>query len=254
MIQPIPSKSAIVLLLAAAVQVPAQTPSFEVASIKPTQGSPVNSGFRRASPGSLNATNVTLRFLIGYAYDVRDDQISGGPSWLDTDRYEIVAKPPAGPPGGANLVRLRTQALLADRFHLVLHKQTRELPVLTLSVARNGPKALHESTAARSDFVSNGHHLDCQRVSMATFAKDFLGPQTGRTVIDNTGISGEFDFTLDWSPNDAPSDAAADSSTAAVPFPPLIAAIQAQLGLKLEQGKGPVEVLIVDGAEKPAEN
>src|SRR5580704_2318535 len=114
-------------------------PAFEVVSVKPTQGNPVNSGYRRASPGGLNATNVTVRMLIEYAYDVRDDQISGGPAWLDSEKYEVLGKPPDSPEtgGGAPVVRLRTQSLLADRFHLVLRRETKEMPVLVLTVAKN---------------------------------------------------------------------------------------------------------------------
>jgi bla regulator protein blaR1 len=218
-------------LLLRPVPAPAQDsaprPAFEVVSIKPTQGQPVNSGFRRASGGVLNATNVTMRFLIEYAYDVRDDQVSGGPAWLDSERYEIVAKPgeaagSAGEaPSGANLVRLRTQSLLADRFHLVLHRETKDLPIFELVVARNGPRGMRESTSGRPDFVSNGHHLNCQRVSMAMFAKDFLARQTGRSVIDKTGLGGDFDFTLDWAPDDAPPGSPADSATTTERFPPL---------------------------------
>ncbi len=232
------------LLLAAQSPETASRPAFEVVSVKPTPGQPLNSGFRRASPGTLNAINVSVRFLIEYAYGVRDDQISGGPSWLDTDRYEIMAKPPAGADTSEAAKRLRTQSLLADRFHLVFHRQTKELPVLVLTVGKNGPKGLHEATTERPDFVSNGHHLSAQRLSMASFARDFLANQTGRSVTDKTGISGEFDFTLDWAPDDAPSDTS----------PTLFVALQEQLGLKLEQQKGPVEVLIIDRAEHPAEN
>jgi uncharacterized protein (TIGR03435 family) len=248
--------------------IPAQThdaaprPAFEVVSVKRTEGQPVNSGFRRAAGGVLNATNVSVRFLIEYAYDVRDDQISGGPAWLDSERYEVLAKPggdtdaagqaPSG--DSANLKKLRTQSLLADRFHVTLHRETKELPVFALTVAKNGPKGLRESTAGRPDFVSNGHHLNCQRVSMTMFAKDFLARETGRSVTDKTGIAGDFDFTLDWTSDDAPPGASADGGAAIVQFPPLLRAIQEQLGLKLEQQKGPVEILVIDHAEKPAEN
>jgi uncharacterized protein (TIGR03435 family) len=228
--------------------------AFEVVSVKPTQGSPRNSGFRRASPGALNATNVTVRMLIEYAYDVRDDQISGGPAWLDSDKYEVMGKPPDGPEAGnsGQLVRLRTQSLLADRFHLVLRRETRELPVLVLTVAKNGPKGLKASTAT-SDYVSNGHHLDCHGVSLATFSK-FLASQTGRSVTDKTGITGSFDFTLDWTPDEGAAATPAESGTAAQQFPPFFLALQDQLGLRLEQQKGPVEVLVVEHAERPAEN
>jgi uncharacterized protein (TIGR03435 family) len=229
-------------------------PAFDVISIKPTEGQPRNSGFRRASPGMLNATNVTVRFLVEFAYDVRDDQISGGPAWLDSARYEIVAKPAddADPKESTRLLRPRVQRLLADRFHLVLHRETKEMPVLVLTLSPKGPKGLHETKAASTDFVNNGHHLDCQRVSMAVFAKEFLARQTGRTVTDATGLTGDFDFTLDWSPDDTA--ASPDAPAAAQSFPPFFMALQEQLGMKLEQRKGPVEVLTIDRAEKPAEN
>jgi uncharacterized protein (TIGR03435 family) len=177
----------------------APLPTFEVVSVKPTKGQPMNSGFRRAAGGVLNATNVTVRFLIEYAYDVRDDQISGGPAWLDSDRYEVLAKPAEGADVGAKLIKLRTQSLLADRFHLVLHRETKELPVLVLTVAKNGPKGLRESTTGRPDFVSNGHHLNCQGVSMEMFARDFVAHQTGRSVIDKTGIVGN-SLSGQWCP------------------------------------------------------
>jgi uncharacterized protein (TIGR03435 family) len=238
---------------------PETGPAFEVISIKPTTGNPVNSGFRRSTGGVLNATNVTVRFLIEWAYDVRDDQVSGGPAWLDSDRYEIVAKPAESESAGAQsndpeLRRRRTQRLLADRFHVVLHRGSKELPILILTLGKNGPKGLHDSTAARPDFFNNGHHFEGHKVSMALFAKGFLAPQTGRSVVDHTGVAGDFDFTLDWGPDDAPPTAATDATPAAVQFPPLLLAIQEQLGLKLEQSKGPVEVLVVDHAERPAEN
>lgn len=231
-------------------------PAFDVVSIKPTPGQPMNSGFRRASPSVLNATNVSLRFLIEYAYDVRDDQVSGGPAWIDSERYEVLAKPPGGgdPREDAKLIRQRTQSLLADRFHVTLHRETKELPVYVLVVAKNGPKALKESASATTDFVNNGRHLSCQRVSMAVFAGQFLANQIARSVTDKTGIEGNFDFTLDWSPDDTPPVAATDGRASPQQFPPLFLAIQEQLGLRLEQQKGPVEVLVVDRAVRPAEN
>jgi len=226
-------------------------PSFDVISIKPTEGQPVNSGFHRASPGVLNATNVSVRFLIGWAYDLRDDQIAGGPGWLDTARFEILAKPGEGgdPKEAAKLVRARTQTLLAERFHLTFHKETRQGPVLVLVVGKNGPKGMKPSTAASTDWVENGHHLDGQRMSMDTFAHDFLARTTGRQVTNKTGIEGRFDIKLDWTPDDAPADAAASAQ-----YPPLFGALEEQLGLKLEKDQGPIETLIVDHAERPERN
>ena len=112
-------------LLAQAAPVAAQT--FAVASIKPTEGQPANSGFRRATAGALNATNVTVKMLIEYAWGVREDQISGAPGWVDTDHYEVVAKPPDDATvNDPAVTRLRTRALLADRFHLILGLRRRK--------------------------------------------------------------------------------------------------------------------------------
>lgn len=224
-----------------------------MASIKPTEGQQVNSGFRRASPGALNATNVTVKFLIEYAYDVREDQISGGPGWIDTDRYEVVARPPDGDTAnGSDVTRTRTQALLADRFHLVVRRGTREATILALVTAKGGPKGLKESKAARADWVSNGHHLESDGMSMADFAGKFLAGSLSRTVLDRTGISGAFDFTLDWSPDNAP--ASGSASAASDSQPPLQVAIQEQLGLRLEPQKGPEEYLVVESVAKPTAN
>ena len=243
------------LLLAQAPEATSR-PVFDVISIKPTPGQPMNSGFRRASPGVLNATNVSLRFLIEYAYNVRDDQISGGPAWMDSERYEVLAKPAEGgdPREDERFIRRRTESLLADRFHLTFHRDSKELPVYVLLVAKNGPKGLRQSSQSTMDFVNNGHHLNCQHVSMAVFARQFLANQIGRSVTDKTGIDGNFDFTLDWSPDDAPGGPSPAGGTPTLQFPPLFLALQEQLGLRLEQQKGPVEVLVIDRAERPAEN
>jgi uncharacterized protein (TIGR03435 family) len=228
-------------------------PTFAVASIKPTEGQPLNSGFRRAAPGALNATNVTVKMLIEFAWGVREDQISGGPGWIETDHYEVVAKPSDDASvNDAAVTRLRTQSLLADRFHLVLRRQTKDATVLALIVEKNGPKGLKASTAARPDFVSNGHHLTATGLSMASFARDFLASTLTRTVVDKTGINGAFDFALDWSPDDAPPDGNGKAGIASQP--PLLVAIQEQLGLKLEQQKGTEEYLVVDRIEKPTGN
>ena len=215
----------------------------------------MNSGFRRSSPGVLNATNVSVRFLVQFAYDLREDQVSGGPSWIDTARYEVMAKPEPGADQreAGRMIKARTQTLLADRFRLTFHRETKEMPVLALTPARNGPKGLKPSTDGQMDFVNNGHHLSAQHLSMAIFASQFLANQTRRSVMDKTGIEGNFDFTLDWTPDDAPATGA-DGSLATPEFPALFKALEEQLGLKLEPAKGPVEVMIIDHVERPAGN
>jgi bla regulator protein BlaR1 len=245
------------------------TPSadaFEVATIKPNRTGARNSGFKRFTGGVLNATNIPLRMLIAFAYDLPQDQIQEGPGWIDTDRYDILAKPDrSSDSGGApatdlsmEMIRRRTRSLMVDRFKLTLRKETRQLPVYELLLASGGPKHLKEATEGTPDLVTNGHHVTCRRSSMAFFAKVFLTGQLGKPVLDKTGIAGEFDFAMDWAPDEVqpkhPGDAAEERNAADPLGPSLFAALQEQLGLKLTATKGPVEILVVSHAEKPTEN
>jgi len=252
-------------VVAAASGLAQAPPAFEVASIKPNHSAARNSGFRRASPGSLNATNVTLKMLISYAYDVRDYQISGGAGWIDAERYDILAKPepgegthPATEMERNAMLRRRVQTLLADRFQLVLRRSTKELPTFTLFLAKNGPKGLTAGTGEKSELVDNGHHLTCREITMASFCKIFLQSYLRRWVVDKTGITGAFDFSLDWVPEEGqrrlPEGEPAAAAPASPDGPSFFTALQEQLGLKLEPGKGPVEVLMIESAEKPSEN
>ena len=236
--------------------------SFEVVSIKPNRSGARNSGFKRFTGGQLDATNITVKMLIAFAYDIPQERILQGPAWLDSERYDILAKAdqatdqPADRSMGA--IKLRTQTLLADRFKLTLQKETRQLPIFRLLVDKGGPKHLLPSKGASPDLFTNGRHVTCQAASMAFFAKNFLMGQLGGPVFDETGIQGNFDFSMDWSSGDSqpgrPVDAA-DARSAPDPMQPsLFTALKEQLGLKLEAGKGPVEVLVIAHAEKPSEN
>jgi len=232
--------------------------TFDVASIKANRTGAQNSGFRRFTGGQLNATNITLKMLISFAYDISQDQILQGPAWVDSERYDVVAKPDRS--SGASdqsmaAIRRRTQALLADRFQLSLHKETRELPIFALVVDKGGPKNLQTPKGNSPDLVSNGHHVACLAASMEFFAKAFLMGQVHKVVLDRTGIQGQFDFAMDWSPDDLPARTAGETNTAYDPSgPSLFVALREQLGLKLEPSRGPVEILIVDRAEKASDN
>ena len=239
-------------------------PTFEVAVIKPNRTGAMNRGFRRAGPGALNAINDSLKMLIAYAYDVRDYQIEGGPSWLDSESYDITAKSEAGADDDLKTnaertarLRLRVQALLADRFHLTLHRTTRELPMFQLVVAKSGSK-LTPSTSAQSDMWTNGHHLEAHQATMESFCKVMLQGELGKWVADKTGLTGTFDFKMDWAPDvgqrRSPGEEVGVASAPGADGPSFFTALQEQLGLKLEPTRGPVEVLVIDGAERPSEN
>jgi len=233
---------------------------FGVASIKPNRSGDRNSGFRRFVGGALDATNVTLKMLISLAYDLPEDRILQGPSWLDSDKYDIVAKPDAdaGHPVDTSMgaIRTRTQGLLADRFKLAIHKDTRQLTIFKLLVDKDGPKHLEAAKGNSPDWVNNGHHVSCLDVTMELFAKGFLTEQMRFPVIDQTGIKGSFDFSMDWAPEEhSPGRPGAEPAALSGPSgPSFLSALREQLGLKLEAGKGPVEVLIVDHAERPSAN
>jgi len=242
-----------IAVLAMASACLAQT-EFEVASVKPNTSLSTDSNFNRMPGGGISAINVTLRDLITFAYDIRDYQLSGGPNWLGKDRYDLVAKSnhddPAGPQApfeeAFRLIRLKMRALLADRFKLAIHTETREMPVYALVIAKNGPQ-LEESKSQDLTIHGQTGHLVCKKISMKAFAERALSNRMGRTVVDKTGLSGEFDFEVKYL-----EDRGAASSDAS--GPDFLTAMQEQLGLKLEPQKGPVEVTVVDRAEKASAN
>jgi uncharacterized protein (TIGR03435 family) len=229
---------------------------FEVASIKPNTSMGSNISINRTPGNGLSATNVTLRSLITFAYDIRDHQLIGGPAWLDKDRYDVVAKPPRPAEGAAEptgfqevflLIRTRVQALLADRFKLVVHTETREMPVYALVVGKNGPH-LEVSKGENMQITGSTGVLRCKNIPMKDFAERALANRMGRTVLDKTGLTGAYDFEIKYA-----EDRGA-AATADVSGPDFLTAMQEQLGLKLEQQKGPVPVIVVDRAEKADSN
>jgi uncharacterized protein (TIGR03435 family) len=238
-------------------------PAFEVASIKP--GDPDSQVFRIGSlpGGRFAANNASLKMLIQTAYDVRGHQISGGPNWLDSAKFDIDAKPdsatpiPPGPAGGPQM-RLMIQSLLEDRFRLKVHRESREEPVYELVVAKGGPKLqpATDSLKQQQRGMRMGRGQLTGTAAPVSILVAQLSQQLGRSVIDKTGLAGQYDFELKWTPEIGQSQS---GPTDAVPAPDLtgaslFTAIQEQLGLKLESTKGPVEVLVIDSAEKPSEN
>ena len=256
---------------------------FEVASIKPNK-SGTNMIRLMFTPSGLSGTNVTLAMLIRTAYGVEENQISGGPSWLKSDHYDIDAKMDS--PTADALHKLAEdqgrlarqhmlQALLADRFKLAVHHDSKELSIYALVVAKNGPK-LHEAKPGDTypngikgpDGVGRGGimrmgrgQLTGQALPLSALAR-LLTDQLGRTVVDKTGLPGNYDFTLQWTPDESqgamfrgPDTGPQGSAPSADPSgPSLFTALQEQLGLKLESQKGPVETYVIDHAEKPSEN
>jgi uncharacterized protein (TIGR03435 family) len=232
----------------------ADSPAFDVASIK-LNNSGAQGGGLSFRPGRLDATNVTLKQLIAQAYGIRAEgvrdlgnRIVGGPGWASTERYNVTAR--AEQPASGETLKAMAQRLLEERFQLKVHRETKEMPVYALAVGKNGPK-FKASGAEGEASVSQGavqgkYRVTAHKMPMSVLAA-MLENQMDRIVVDKTGLEGNFDFQLEWALDLNAS--AGDGSAGSV-----FTAVQEQLGLRLESAKGPVEVIVIDHAEKVSEN
>jgi uncharacterized protein (TIGR03435 family) len=251
--------TAILAALMACIAAHAQSPAFEVASIKPTDPQEHLIAVQTSPGGRIKVTNYTLKMLIHDAYTVQDFQISSGPPWTTQERYTILATPPADSPStritavSKQLLedqRQMLRTLLETRFHLAVHNETKEGSVLTLSLLRGGAKlqppkdkdAYSAVGYGTTDIPDRPEFLQGYNASMAIFAARLSG-LLKRPVIDETGLTGNFDFKIEFA-----GDLAEPSGG-----PSLFTAIQ-QLGLKLIPAKRPITHLIIDHAEKPSGN
>jgi uncharacterized protein (TIGR03435 family) len=253
------------LLLASGIvcpQSPAQnanaTPTFEVATIKPVQPD-AKAGRYIIMQGTNRfvAKNYTLKLLIATAYNLSPKTISGGPDWVDADHYDIVALTPGEtrPTQPEQMTMLR--ALLAERFKLNFHRQEKEFSIYVLEIAKGGPK-LKESTAPASDpaqLISTVYpqhmHLPAKNATMGDFAALLQRAVLDRPVVDKTGLTGRYDFDLDWAPDETQFGGEVPSASADAQEPPFFTAIEQQLGLRIEATRGTVPALVIDGVERP---
>jgi uncharacterized protein (TIGR03435 family) len=255
---------------------------FEVASIKPSAPDARGMFIRPGPGGGVSITNMTLKEMIVLAWRVQPFQISGGPPWLDSVHYDVTAKPEAKPQQAE--IPLMLQSLLEDRFQLALHRETKELPVYALVVARKdgklGPSFTESTEGGCTPFdpskppppIKPGERptLGCGGMMMGPGRLTAVGVPVanlvpglsrllGRTVVDKTGLAGKFDINLEWSPDDPAVQmplppGVPPPAPAVAGGPSIFTAFQEQLGLKLESQKGPVEILVIERAEKPSEN
>jgi uncharacterized protein (TIGR03435 family) len=244
------------------------SPAFEVAAIKPNK-SGSSSSHSNIHDGRVSATNVTVkRILQCQAYDVAGEQIEGRPARLGTDHFDIEAKMDDATREKMNKLSRDDrsqyyhrlfQQLLADRFKLVVHWETKQLPVYALVIAKNGPRLEHAKNGDGGTGTSSSDgKLTAKGITMDKLAQTLTGllsVELDRMVVNQTGIAGAYDLALAWSPANQ-SAAIADASTDnAVPAgPSIFTALQEQLGLKLISAKAPVQALVVDHIEQPSEN
>ena len=248
-------------------------PTFDVASIKPNRSGESRNGADAAPSGRVTVTNMTLYNLVRNAFELQPHELVSGermPRWVESERWDIVAQgPPLKDPSSQQLLRQMLRNLLVDRFKLTSRRETRDVPVYALVLARSdrqlGPQ-IRPSTldcaaqiaAARAPGTARGSIQQCgRRVGpgyMATFGmslKDFaaaLSASAGRFVIDATGLTDRFDLELKWNPEPGTTDAGAPADGAS-----LFTAVQEQLGLRLEARRAPLNVFVLETAERPEE-
>jgi uncharacterized protein (TIGR03435 family) len=264
--------SATVPSLAQTADPPRETasPVFEVATVKLNK-SGVSGSHSSLDNDRFTATNVSLKNVMQYqAYGIPEPRILDGPKWLNTERFDIQAKADSATLDALKPLRREDrqlqiqrmfQQLLADRFKLTVHWETRELPVYAMIVAKNGShlQATKQTDDGASISTNNGE-LTARGVTMAEIARALtqeLSRELGRVVVDKTGVDGRYDITLRWTPESgaAPvSYGAGDTASQPDAGPSIFTAFQEQLGLKLESTKGPVQVLVIDHVEMPSEN
>lgn len=270
--------------LRAQSQAPDKGPTFEVASVKAN-----NSGFPRVAimmqGDRYTAINVNLRMLIRNAYQLQDFQMAGGPSWIDSDRFDVVGKLETVPPPPGQLQSM-LRALLADRFKLVTHNETKELPIYALALARSDGKLGPRLTPSTLDCAAMrgraggppprppqpGERPPCGvffgpgrmtagSMTMAGLAQA-LSPRVNRVVVDRTGLAGNFDLEVEFTPEPGqdgrgglpPGPPGAGPPPVPADGPSIFTAVQEQLGLKLESARGPVDMLVIDRIDHPTED
>ncbi len=293
------SVSAVVVAMQAGAQSPspaganAKEPvlSFEAASVKANKSGEQERFVQRQAGGRFNAKNMPLRALITFSYQIQGFQLVGAPDWTASSHFDIVAKaagdpPPVAPGSGPDQLMLMMRTLLAERFKMVAHRETRELPIYALVLARRdgkpGPQLRQAVTdcAARAAAARSGgpppgpppgpdSPVTCGMrmmpgkmlfggMPLSQFANG-LSPQVQRVVLDRTGLAGNWDFELSYAPEQTQAPPGGFPAGVELPAadpnaPNLFTAVQEQLGLKLEPARGPVEVLVIDRIEQPTED
>ena len=255
-------------------QAPAAPAEFEVVSLKPNTS---GSSFVMVQPsvgGRFTATNVNLRTLVAIAYNLRSFQLSGGPGWAGSERFDVTAKADGNP--NQEQIALMLQSMLAERFQLKVHRENKEVPGYALSAAKNGLKLkasegssctagqqLQAPAIPCGSFIIFANRLDGSKVDLKQLATVLANTRDlSRPVVDKTETLGTFDIHLEWAPFEAgggfggpgPGDAGEPPRSPDRSGPSLFTALQEQLGLNLDSQKVPAEMIVIDHAERPTEN
>jgi len=208
--------------------------TFEASSIRPSDPAKAES-FRRASPGRLSVQNMSLKSLVAAFYNVKEYQVLGGPGWVDSDRFDIAAKMPASAPPTGEALTNAARALLAERFRLVLHEDSRPMAGFVLVAEKSGLKVKPAAGDGSSNIWTGKTQMKAVGLTMERLASS-LATIVDAPVVDETGIAGTYDFTFEWTVEDG------------------IGPALSVFGLKLERRKVPTKVLTIERAERPEAN
>jgi bla regulator protein blaR1 len=251
---------ALSIVLLAAGSFAQAPPAFDVVSVKPQPwtGEQGSVGvFVRGN--TLDAQHISLNDLVMFAYNLRGVQLSGGPSWAErgvliySELYQVTAKVTADPPPPIEVFRQMLQPVLADRFKLQIHHVQKDLPIYNLVIGKGGPKLKPSGAESKFDFRVSGRgnfgiRIVATHMTVAELIDHQLGGYTTRPIFDKTGLTAPYDFTLEFVSEMAP------PGQEGTEFPPLVTAVQEQLGLKLEPSAAPFDTMVIDHAERPSEN
>jgi uncharacterized protein (TIGR03435 family) len=234
-------------------------PVFDVAVIKPSEAGSAGKGIR-VQGRQLSTLNFTATDMITFAYGLQVRQITGAPAWLESEKYNLTAKPAGEGQPNTKQWKIMLQKMLADRFQLTFHHDKKELSVYAITVGKNGPKLTKSAGDPNGLYGAGGPPgaFSARNANMGDFAEVMQTTMLDRPVVDQTGLSGRFDFQLKFTPDETQYGGSGmrvppPADDGAAP-PDLFTAIQEQLGLKLQDTKAPVDVIVIDRVSKPSEN
>jgi uncharacterized protein (TIGR03435 family) len=234
-------------------------PVFDVAVIKPSEVGSPGKGIR-VNGRQLSTLNFSVSDMVTFAYGIHIRQITGAPAWIESEKYNLTAKPAGEGQPNTKQWKIMLQKMLADRFQLTFHHEKKELSVYAITVGKTGPKLTKSAGDPNGLYGAGGPPgaFSARNANMGDFAEVMQSTMLDRPVVDQTGLSGRFDFQLKFTPDETQYAGAgarvpppADEATAP---PDLFTAMQEQLGLKLVATKAPVDVVVVDRVSKPSEN
>jgi uncharacterized protein (TIGR03435 family) len=234
-------------------------PVFDVTVIKPSDPGAPGKGIR-VQGRQLSTVNFSVSDMITFAYGIHVRQITGAPAWIESEKYNLTAKPAGEGQPNTKQWKIMLQKMLADRFQLTFHHDKKELSVYAITVGKSGPKLTKSAGDPNGLYGAGGPPgaFSARNANMGDFAEVMQSTMLDRPVVDQTGLSGRFDFQLKFTPDETQYAGSgmrvpppADDATAP---PDLFTAMQEQLGLKLQATKAPVDVIVIDRVSKPSEN